>query len=76
MLIKVLLLFAIGWGVYTFLRSYQRKLDLSQPRPASTVEDMVRCVQCGVNVPRSEAIYSGGEMFCCPEHQKLGRKST
>ena len=76
MLIKILLLFAIGWGVYTFLRSYQRKLDLSKPRPASSVEDMVRCVQCGVNVPRSEAIYSGGEMFCCPEHQAQGRKST
>jgi uncharacterized protein len=38
------------------------------------VEDMVKCAHCGVNLPRSEAIYSGGEFFCTPEHQKLGRK--
>jgi len=25
-------------------------------------------------LPRSEAIYSGGDFFCTPEHQQLGKK--
>lgn len=73
--IKILLLIAIGFVVLALFRSYQR--SLGQP-PAKTrekaAEDMVKCAQCGVNLPRSEAIYSGGEFFCTPEHQKLGRK--
>jgi uncharacterized protein len=35
---------------------------------------MVKCAQCGVNLPRSEAIYSGGDFFCTPEHQQRGRR--
>jgi uncharacterized protein len=34
-----------------------------------TVEDMVRCQVCGVNLPRSEAILSRGRIYCCNEHR-------
>ena len=72
---KILLLIAIGFVVWALFRSYLRSLN--KP-PASTresaVEDMVKCAHCGVNLPRSEAIYSGGELFCSPELQKLGKK--
>ena len=73
--IKILLLIAIGFVVLALFRAYQRSLN-KPPAPTreATVEDMVKCVQCGVNLPRSEAIYSGGAFFCTPEHQKLGRK--
>jgi len=33
---------------------------------------MVKCAHCGVNLPRSEAIFSKGEFYCSVEHQKLG----
>jgi len=73
--IKILLLIAIGFVVLALFRAYQRSLGKpSAPTHAQTVEDMVKCAHCGVNLPRSEAIYSGGVFFCTPEHQKLGKK--
>ena len=72
---KLLLLIAMGFVVLALFRAYQRSLG----RPPSstqenTAEDMVKCAHCGVNLPRSEAIYSGGNFFCTPEHKQLGRK--
>jgi uncharacterized protein len=32
-------------------------------------ERMVRCVQCGVHIPASEALLSGDEAYCCIEHK-------
>jgi len=72
---KILLLIVIGLVVYAVIRNYRR--SLGQPSATSrerTVEDMVKCAHCGVNLPRSEAIYSGGDFFCTPEHKQLGRK--
>lgn len=74
-MLKILLLIAIVFVVIGVFRAYQRSLQKSPP-PAGNppVEDMVKCAQCGVNLPRSEAIYSGGDFFCTPEHQQLGRR--
>lgn len=60
--------------VYLFRRMAQGR-DVKQVRPPSrgkknTVEDMVRCQVCGVNLPRSEAILSRGRIYCCDEHRK------
>ena len=72
---KFLLLFVIGFGVGAVIRAYQRSLDKPQaPARGQTVEDMVKCAHCGVNLPRSEAIYSGGEFYCTAEHKQLGKK--
>ena len=72
---KILLLIAIGFVVLAVIRTYQRSLNKpSTPARDQTVEDMVKCAHCGVNLPRSEAIYSGGDFFCTPEHQQLGKK--
>jgi len=73
--IKILLLIAIGFVVLALIRTYQRSLNKpSASAREQTVEDMVKCAHCGVNLPRSEAIYSGGDFFCTPEHQQLGKK--
>ncbi len=73
--IKILLLIAIGFVVLGLIRAYQRSLNKpSAPVREQSVEDMVKCAHCGVNLPRSEAIYSGGEFFCTTEHKQLGRK--
>ena len=72
---KILLLIAIGFVVLAVIRTYQRSLN--KPTASSrepVVEDMVKCAHCGVNLPRSEAIYSSGDFFCTPEHKQLGRK--
>ena len=73
--IKILLLIAMVFVVLALLRAYQRSLNRPPaPTRESSVEDMVKCAHCGVNLPRSEAIYSGGEFYCTPEHQKLGKQ--
>lgn len=72
---KILLLIAIGFVVLALFRAYQRSLGPPRaPAQENTVEDMVKCAQCGVNLPRSEAIYSAGHFFCTPEHRQLGKK--
>ena len=74
-MIKILLLIAIVFVVLALFRAYQRSLvQPPAPKRGDVVEDMVRCAHCGVNLPRSEAIYSGGEFFCTPEHRQLGKK--
>ena len=74
-MIKFLLLIAIGFVVLGLIRTYQRSLNKpAAPAREQTVEDMVKCAHCGVNLPRSEAIYSGGDFFCTPEHKQLGKK--
>ena len=71
---KILFLIVIALVVYAILKGYKRSLSSSAPPPEKPIEDMVKCAQCSVNLPRSEAIYSGDNFFCTPEHQKLGKK--
>lgn len=73
-MIKILLLIAAVFVVVALLRTYQRSIARPSSSTKDKVEDMVKCAHCGVNLPRSEAIYSGGNFFCTPEHQRLGRK--
>lgn len=74
-MIKILLLIVIGFVVWAVIRAYQRSLNKPSAQVhEQAVEDMVKCAQCGVNLPRSEAIYSGGDFFCTPEHKQLGKK--
>lgn len=74
-----LILFLLGvFLVYLVVKSYYRSLQAPgraapEAKPPAA-EDMVRCVVCGVNTPRSEAIFSGGEFFCSEEHRQAGRK--
>lgn len=61
--------------VYGFIRSLQRRVN-TQDTPASlpATEDMVRCVQCGIHLPRSESILSEQKIFCCVEHRNAYRR--
>lgn len=74
-MIKLLLLVFGVWLIYTILKKYGRSVeqDEKEAPPAQIEEDMVRCVQCGVHLPRSEAILSRGEFYCCDEHRRLHR---
>ncbi len=55
-----------------YFRSLQRR-NAPAAKPAE-VENMVRCSHCGVNVPQTEAIFSGGDYFCCDEHRRLRQR--
>ncbi|MGB9094708.1 MAG: PP0621 family protein [Gallionella sp.] len=68
---RLLMLVAIGAAVYWLLRSYGKEVS-RQDHPV--VEDMVRCAHCGVHIPRSEGIASGGKFFCSAGHRDAYRK--
>jgi len=65
----ITLILLVLLGVYLYRRMI-RKRDAADTREAPAAEDMVRCKTCGVNLPRSEAILSGGRFYCCDEHRR------
>lgn len=68
---KILLVIAVTvLIVFLFRKAGRRGEPLKKQQEAAKVEDMVRCQACGVNLPRSEAIMSGGRFFCCEEHRR------
>lgn len=70
---KYLLLFAGMLLVFWVLRAALRRRarDAAQNHPQSvTADDMVRCVACGVHLPRGESLTVRGEFFCSSEHQR------
>jgi uncharacterized protein len=66
---RLLFLFAVIAVVYWLLKSY-RKQSPKQDVPAATSEDMVRCTQCGVHLPKSEAMLADGKFFCGEAHRR------
>ncbi|SMB24098.1 conserved protein of unknown function [Sterolibacterium denitrificans] len=69
-----LLLFAIlGLVVYLLLkRSSRRPAQRRQETPNASAQQMVSCAHCGVYVPESESLASGGRHYCSEPHRKLG----
>jgi len=67
---RLLFLLAVIIVVYLLLKSYRKqapKQDASTPAPA---EEMVRCVVCGVHLPKSESILAGGNFYCSEAHRR------
>ncbi len=73
---KILFFAFVGLVIFLLLKKKLGNRSLPGDKPSSppTVEDMVKCAHCGVNLPRSEAIFSQGEFFCTPEHHQLKQK--
>jgi len=68
---KFLVILIGGFIIYILLKKYFRNLQRSDsPVRPPAAENMVRCAQCGVNVPQTEAFFSRGEHFCSDEHLK------
>lgn len=55
------------WLVRSALRRAAGRRGGSRP---SVTEDMVRCAQCGIHLPRGESLMTRGEVFCSTEHQQ------
>lgn len=69
---RLLFLAAIVAVVYLLFRAYRKG---AQPGQSDTVtEDMVRCAQCGVHLPKSESVESDGQFFCGTGHRDAYRK--
>jgi uncharacterized protein len=71
-----LLFFAlVAFVVYWLLKSYRRQVSRDEESPPPVVEDMVRCAQCGVHLPRGESLLTEGRYFCSAEHRRLFAES-
>jgi len=79
---RLLLLIAVFVLVYLLLRHYRRQklkddakdgsgdqknADNTQPKQT---EDMVRCAQCGIHLPKGESILAEGKHFCSEAHRR------
>ncbi len=65
---RLLFLLAVIIVVYLLLKSYRKqppKQDVS-----TSAEEMVRCAQCGVHLPKSESILAGGNYYCSDAHRR------
>lgn len=69
---RLLLIIAIAAVVYLLIRSFRKQA----PRQDKiiTAEDMVRCAQCGVHLPKGESVVANGQFFCGTEHRDAYRK--
>lgn len=65
---RLIFLVAIFALVYWLLRSYHR--EPRKPDAPDFSEEMVRCAQCGVHLPKSESILASGEYFCSEAHRR------
>jgi len=66
---RLLFLAVIIAVVYWLLRSYREQLPKDEDTSVQA-EDMVRCVHCGVHLPKHESILSGGDYYCSEAHRR------
>ena len=71
--ILIVLVVIAAWLVRRALR---RALGTGAPRADAPSEkksdELVRCAQCSVLLPRAEARMAGGVIYCSEEHARLG----
>ena len=68
---KFLLLLFVGLLVgFWIAKRFRRRGDGRDAAAPRVDEDMVRCAQCGVHLPRSEGIVTHGRYYCSVEHQR------
>jgi uncharacterized protein len=68
----------LGLALYVGFRLWragQRRDSGRTSSPDGTGESMVRCEQCGLNVPQSEAVADAGRWYCSEAHRRLGREA-
>jgi uncharacterized protein len=69
LLILILLIVLAAWLVRRALRRAAPPADVPS---AQKTDELVRCAQCGVLLPRAEARLSAGAIYCSEEHARLG----
>lgn len=69
---RLIFFIAIAFVIYLLIKSFRKNMPPAQQ--ASTTEDMVRCLQCGVHVPKGESVQADGQSFCCAAHRDAYKK--
>ena len=75
LVVGVILVVLAVWLLRRALRAAEQRDGQEQARPqapSASQGELVRCVQCGVHLPRAEARMTGGRFYCSDEHARLG----
>ncbi|MGH8728588.1 MAG: PP0621 family protein [Burkholderiales bacterium] len=73
-MLKLLVIIAVIALAIWIWKGYGRSAP--KPRQAAPGEDMVRCVQCGVHLPKSESLIVRGSFFCSEAHRQLHQQKN
>lgn len=69
---RFILIFAIVFLLVALWRTSRRPPSTGSksdtPSPAQH-EEMVRCRQCGLHLPKSDAVQGSAGVYCCNEHR-------
>ena len=71
---RLLLIVVVVAVVFWLFKSYRKRLpkeDVSGEEISGQAEDMVRCVHCGVHLPKRESVLAGDKYYCSEEHRRI-----
>jgi uncharacterized protein len=72
LLILIVLIVVAAWLVRRALRRMNTPPEERRAEASAAPDELVRCVHCGLLLPRSEARQSAGAIYCSEEHARLG----
>jgi len=62
------LLIVVVVGIWWFRNRQVQVHKAGDPPQPATPQDMLRCTQCGIHLPDSEAIKGRNGSYCCQDH--------
>ena len=71
----IIIALAVWLAIHT-LRRLIKHLSPAEKTESGTPnnpKNMVRCAQCGLHLPETEAITHQGRYYCCEEHRRQDR---
>jgi uncharacterized protein len=72
---KYLIVILVVVVVLSLLLGKRRKRSPGPRGRAGGPEGMVRCAQCGIHLPRSEALLKEGRTYCSTAHLEQDRRT-
>lgn len=70
---KILVFVILLVAIWVLVRGLKRARP-GKREPSMSVENMVSCAYCDLNMPRSEAVPAGDRFYCCEEHRRLASR--
>ena len=70
LLLLLLAVFVLFWLLRGSLRRARRPPPAAKPADAETPQPMLSCAQCGLHLPRDEALPGRGGVFCGAAHRE------
>lgn len=73
---RLLLVLVIFFVIYLLLKSYRKQIRKEELPSEESVhaQDMVRCVYCGVHLPKHESLLIQDKYFCSEAHRRAHSK--